>query len=105
MHSKLNKTMLAVVIATSLMTSSAVGQERIEDAISSLDCFTRDEIRKLSQFKKDCDLCKLDLRSCSSTVDRMSAEPVIPWYKESGVILSGLALAISGGIVIGVYSR
>lgn len=66
-------------------------------------CFTKEEIGKIAQFKKECDVKSLDLVSAEKAFKECQTQKAcsVPIYKSDTIIVSMLFTALIVGVSIG----
>ena len=101
------KRIVASLIVTSLMISSSVSADVLNRLGNpnevGMDCFNTQEISQLASFKKDCDVCQLDLNACKNTMSAVveGELPAVQWYQQPEIIIGGMVVTFSLGILVG----
>jgi hypothetical protein len=86
---------ILILCATFLMTPMT--------AQGNPECFTPQEMRQLSEFKTECDVCRLDLHDCQSTLQKViEGKPLQPlwWQKRENFVVGLLVSVVVGGSIV-----
>lgn len=69
---------------------------------SGFSCFSPIEIRNLAEFKKSCDVCKLDLKDTKKTLQTCvdHGAPATAWWADPKIIVGGFAVSFGLGAII-----
>ena len=71
---------------------------------SGYSCFSGHEIKSLANFKKKCDVCKLDLADTKKTLQKCvdHGAPATAWWADPKIVIGGFAVSLGVGALIGV---
>jgi len=67
-------------------------------------CFDQQEMSDLANFKKGCDVCKMDLIDTTTTLTKCAnaGSPATKWWADSKFVLGGFAFTFTLGVVAGI---
>ncbi len=70
-------------------------------------CFDAGEIKDLANYKKNCDLCKLNLADTQATLDKCvsAGSPAAKWWADPKIVVGGFALSFTLGAVVGLLAK
>lgn len=67
-------------------------------------CYTREQIKSLAAYKKNCDVCKANLSDTEKALNRCfeTSVPKREWWENPAVQIGGMTIALSIGLGIGL---
>lgn len=70
---------------------------------SGFTCFSQSEIGALANYKKACDVCKLDLKDTKETLQKCvdHGAPASAWWADPKIVIGGFAVSLGVGALIG----
>ena len=87
-----------------MLISSLTLSTKADEPKSDLTCYGPQQVSALAVYKKACDVCKLDLSDTQKALDRcyQNGKPSTDWWAAPTVIVGGMALSVSLGVLIGI---
>ena len=91
--------------ATTLPHKETAYLPPIENAAnpSGFTCYSPEEIRALANYKKGCDVCKLNLKDTKNTLQKCidHGAPATQWWADPKLVVGGFVISIGVGALIG----
>jgi len=70
-------------------------------------CYSKDEIGALANYKKSCDVCRLDLKDTEATLSKCvnSGSPATKWWADPKFVVGGFVLSFTIGAIVGLMGK
>ena len=70
-------------------------------------CYSKDEIGALANYKKSCDVCKMNLKDTEITLNKCidAGAPATKWWADPKFVVGGFALSFTVGAILGLVLK